>query len=128
MGASRRTWSLLWPGRNIIDPRSSRKVSMIRTDTRALIQIANRIDRTLSSASVIVQQLDSASDDLHRDLAVAENQLTASILGASSLNFGVRVIEQEVIRPVLQSTVLLSALAHEAVDRAVALAALDVHV
>jgi hypothetical protein len=126
MGASGRTWILALLGRKAIDPLSSRETSVIGSDARALIRIANEVDRALSSASELEDESVSVSGDLLRNLTAAENQLTNSIAGATSASFSVRVIEQDVIRPILQSTVIVSALAHGAVERAVRSAALDV--
>ena len=127
MGVSGRTWILALLGRKTIDPLVSRKLSMIKSDARVLIRIANEIESALSSASEIEDESVSANSDLLRNLTVAESQFVSSIAGATSASFSVRVIEQEVIRPILQSTVFVSGLAHEVVERAVRSATLEVH-
>jgi hypothetical protein len=99
---------------------------MIKSDARALIRIANEIERALSSASEINDESVAVNGDLLRNLTAAENQLMSNIAGATSASFSVRVIEQDVIRPILQSEVIVSALAHRAVERAISSAALDV--
>ena len=85
--------------------------------------MANEIEGVLSSTSEIEDKTVSVRGDLLRDLTAAENQLTSSIARAASASFSVRAIEQDVIRPVLQSTVIVSVLAHAAVERAVRSAA-----
>ena len=123
MGASGRTWIPALLGRKTIDPLSSRGTSAIRSDARALIRLANEIERALSSTSEIEDESVSVSGDLLRNLTAAENQLTNSIAGATSASFSVRVIEQDVIRPILHNTVIVSVLARGAVERAVRSAA-----
>ena len=127
MDVSGRTRTVAMLGRNAIDPLSSRQVSMVKTDARALIRIANEIERALSSASEINDELAAVNGDLLRNLTAAESQLISSIAGAISANLSVRVVEQDMIKPVLQSTAIVSALAHGALERAVRSAALDVH-
>jgi hypothetical protein len=121
-----RSWLFALLGRKTVNPISSREASMIKSDARALIRIANEIEHALSSASEINDESVSVNGDLFRNLTVAENQLIRSIAGATSASFSVRVIEQDMIRPILQSTVIVSALAHGAVERAVRSAELDV--
>jgi hypothetical protein len=127
MDASGRSWILALLGRKAVNPLSSREVSMIKSDARALIRIANEIERALSSASEINDESVAVNGDLLRNLTAAENQLMSSIAGATSASVSVRVIEQDVIRPILQSAVIVSVLAHRAVERAIRSAALDVH-
>jgi hypothetical protein len=88
---------------------------MIKSDARALIRIANEIQRALSSASEINDESVAVNGDLLRNLTAAENQLMSNIAGATSASFSVRVIAQDVIRPILQSEVIVSVLAHRAV-------------
>ena len=126
MGVSGRTWILALLGQKTIDPLVSRRVSMIKSDARALIRIANKIERALSSASEINDESVAVKGGLLRNLTAAENQLMRSIAGATSASFSVRVIEQDVIRPILQSEVIVSVLAHGAIERAIRSAALDV--
>ena len=123
MGASGWTWILALLGRKTIDPLASQETSVIRSDARALIRIANEIERALSSTSEIEDESVSVSGELLRNLTAAENQLTNSIAGATSAGFSVRVIEQDVIRPILHNTVIVSVLARGAVERAVRSAA-----
>ena len=123
MGASGWTWILALLGRKTIDPLASQETSVIRSDARALIRIANEIERALSSTSEIEDESVSVSGELLRNLTAAENQLTNSIAGATSASFSVRVIEQDVIRPILHNTVIVSVLARGAVERAVRSAA-----
>ena len=127
MDVSGRSWILALLGRKAVNPLSSREVSMIKSDARALIRIANEIERAFSSASEANDESVAVNGDRRRKLTVAEKQLTNSIAGAISSSFSVRVIEQDVIKPILQSTVIVSALAHAAVERAVGSAALAVH-
>jgi hypothetical protein len=126
MDVSGRSWILALLGRKAVNPLSSQEVSMIKSDARALIRIANKIERALSSASEINDESVAVKGDLLRNLTAAENQLMRSIAGATSASFSVRVIEQDVIRPILQSEVIVSVLAHGAVERAIRSAALDV--
>jgi hypothetical protein len=125
MDVSGRSWILALLGRKAVNPLSSREVSMIKSDARALIRIANKIERALSSASEINDESVAVKGDLLRNLTAAENQLMRSIAGATSASFSVRVIEQDVIRPILQSEVIVSVLAHGAIERAIRSAALD---
>jgi hypothetical protein len=126
MDVSGRSWILALLGRKAVNPLSSQEVSMIKSDARALIRIANKIERALSSASEINDESVAVKGDLLRNLTAAENQLMRSIAGATSASFSVRVIEQDVIRPILQSEVIVSVLAHGAIERAIRSAALDV--
>ena len=126
MDVSGRSWILALLGRKAVNPLSSQEVSMIKSDARALIRIANKIERALSSASEINDESVAVNGDLLRNLTAAENQLMSSIAGATSARFSVRVIELDVIRPILQSEVIVSVLAHGAVERAIRSAALDV--
>jgi hypothetical protein len=123
MGASGWTWILALLGRKTIDPLASQETSVIRSDARALIRIANEIERALSSTSEIEDESVSVSGELLRNLTAAENQLTNSIAGATSASFSIRVIEQDVIRPILHNTMIVSVLARGAVERAVRSAA-----
>lgn len=123
MGASGWSWILALQGRKTIEPLSSRETSVIRSDARALIRIANEIEGVLSSTSEIEDETVSVSGDLLRNLTAAENQLTSSIAGAASATFSVGAIERDVVRPILQSTVIVSVLARGAVERAVRSAA-----
>jgi hypothetical protein len=125
MDVSGRSWILALLGRKAVNPLSSQEVSMIKSDARALIRIANKIERALSSASEINDESVAVKGDLLRNLTAAENQLMRSIAGATSASFSVRVIEQDVIRPILQSEVIVSVLAHGAIERAIRSAALD---
>lgn len=127
MGVWGRTWILALLRRKLIDPLSSSEVSIVKSDARTLIRLANEIDRARSAASETNQQSGSDSDELLRNLTVAEHQLASSIAGAASHSLSVRDLEQDVIRPILQSTVVVSALAHGAVERAVRSAAHDEH-
>ena len=126
MDVSGRSWILALLGRKAVNPLSSQEVSMIKSDARALIRIANKIERALSSASEINDESVAVKGDLLRNLTAAENRLMRSIAGATSASFSVRVIEQDVIRPILQSEVIVSVLAHGAIERAIRSAALDV--
>lgn len=120
MDVSGWTWILALLGRKSIDPLPSRKMSIIKAHARALIRIANEVERARSSASSeITDESAAVSGDLLRTLTAAENQLMSSIAGATSARFSVRVIEQDVIKPILQSTVVVSELAHEVIERAV---------
>jgi hypothetical protein len=95
-------------------------MSIIKAHARALIRIANEVERARSSASSeITDESAAVSGDLLRTLTAAENQLMSSIAGATSARFSVRVIEQDVIKPILQSSVVVSELAHEVIERAV---------
>lgn len=123
MGALGRAWILALLGRKTADPLSSREASLVRSDARALIRIANEIERALSSTSEAEDESVFVSDDLLQKLAAAENQLKNSILEATSASFSVRVIEQDVIVPILHNTVIVSVVARGAVERAVGLAA-----
>ena len=123
MGALGRAWILALLGRKTADPLSSREASVVRSDARALIRIANEIERALSSTSEAEDESVFVSDDLLQKLAAAENQLKNSILEATSASFSVRVIEQDVIVPILHNTVIVSVVARGAVERAVELAA-----
>ncbi len=123
MGALGRAWILALLGRKTADPLSSREASVVRSDARALIRIANEIERALSSTSEAEDESVFVSDDLLQKLAAAENQLKNSILEATSASFSVRVIEQDVIVPILHNTVIVSVVARGAVERAVGLAA-----
>ena len=78
MGASGWSWILALLGRKTIEPLSSRETSVIRSDARALIRIANEIEGVLSSTSEIEDETVSVSGDLLRNLTAAENQLTSS--------------------------------------------------
>ena len=57
MDVSGRSWIFALLGRKAVDPLSSREVSMIKSDARALIRIANEIERALSSASEINDEI-----------------------------------------------------------------------
>lgn len=106
-----------------MDPLSSSEVSRLKSQTRALIRIANEFERALPSASEIHERSGSANGEFQRNLTVAEHQLASSISNSTSRGTSVGVIEQDVIRPTLQSAVIVSEMAHEAVERAVRAAA-----
>ena len=117
---SGRTCMLALTGGNTIDPPSSREVSI---DASVLIRIADEIGHALSSTSEVNAESAAVDGDLLRNPAAAENQRVH--------DFGqlhnVRIIEQDAIKPFLQSTVILSALALRAVERTVRSAAREVH-
>ncbi len=123
MGVWGRARVLEWFGRKPIDPLARREVSRLKSDTRALIRIANELERARSSAAEPIRHSGTDSDDLLRNLTAAEEQLASSIAGAASQSLSVRDLERDVIRPILQSTVTVSELAHGMIERAVRSAA-----
>ena len=127
MAARGRRWMIALLRLKPVAPLCSRDASVIRTETRALIRIANETERALSAAAELNDRSVSVGGDLLQGLTVAENQLMRSIARAISASVSVRVIEQEVIGPILQGAVVLSTLARHAVERAVRSATHGVH-
>ena len=91
-----------------------RSLSAIRSDTRALIRIANEFDAADPATGP------PAGTAEHLALASAESRLAGSISGAISSRFGTRVIMHAVITPVIDEAIVVSDLARGAILRAVA--------
>ena len=127
MAASRYAWLLNFWRQKPIDQLSSREIAIVRSCTRSLIHVANKIDLERSISSDTKRRPASDSYDLSRYLTIAEKQLTTSIADAASHRLSVGDLEHQVIGPILQSTAIVSELAYEVVERAVRSATHDAH-
>lgn len=95
-----------------------REVSMVRSDTRSLIRIANEMERWSVSAAKPDGRATLVGDNLQRTLVSAENRLAASMSAVVSRNTSALFIESEVVAPIVREAVVVSALAHAALKRA----------
>ena len=119
MGVYGFAWISAWRRRRPGDRLGSREVSLVRTDTRSLIRIANEVDLATSPEPKDGQRPASHSAEQLRSLAVAEGQLANSIADAALHGLSVQELERDVIKPILFSTVIVSNLAREALRRVV---------
>ena len=108
------------------DRLSSREVSLVRSRTRTLIRIANEVESAHSVASHHGGRPASYCVDQLRVLSVAEEELATSVAQAVSQSLTVLDLDKEVVRPILNSSVIVSSLAREALERAVRAASPDI--
>jgi hypothetical protein len=99
-----------------LDPLALRRVSTVRTDTRALIRLANAAE---SSPPPSPRKDGLSPSEPDRALVRAETRLTASITEALAARIGIGAIVSDIVAPVLRDAVVVGQLAREAVARAV---------
>ena len=122
MGFAPWLWVAGLLGRKTSVSPSSRETSLIRSDTRALIHVANAIERMLESETQRESEPSALGVDLLQGLTSAENRLANTIVDATSDDVGVVEIDLQVVRPTMHSMVVVSVLAHGSVQRAVRIA------
>jgi hypothetical protein len=103
------------------NPLSHTGVSAIRTDTRSLVGLANQAATARATRSVSTLPHTSLSDTQHA-LSRAQERLTLSILAALSQDLNLVLITRRVIQPELERSVVLSDIARDRVQAAVAAA------
>ena len=98
---------------------SERGLSRLRDDVRALIRLANDLESAHSTETSDGTGARLRDTGRKPALLVAESRLAGSIALVMAEGVGIGAIEEDVIRPILGRSVVLSATASDAVGRAV---------
>lgn len=110
--------------RKCADPLSQPGVRMIRSHARALIRFANEAEGAGSRDTDPEDRVRRETKEWQA-MVSGETQLADSIAAAITGEFGLQAIVDTVIRPILEEAIVVSQTAHDAILRAVGMAAPD---